>query len=149
VLIHPVIEGVRMQRFNHEVQTPERLRPEPPLPHHPSTSHSTRTKSFHPFFQHRLLCCPVSRNNFASHKRRCMVKLSERKIRWIIQQKLGGRGTGELALIQRVDNNYGKLQSARGDMLLAVPTRPDSMSDNSHNQLVRSGTRRQQGFKRR
>jgi len=31
-----------------------------------------------------------------------MVKLSERKARWIIQQKLGGRGTGELALIQRV-----------------------------------------------
>ena len=33
---------------------------------------------------------------------RYMVKLSERKIRWIIQQKLGGRGTGEIALIQRV-----------------------------------------------
>jgi putative transposase len=31
-----------------------------------------------------------------------MVKLNERKIHWIIQQKLGGRGTGELALIQRV-----------------------------------------------
>jgi len=31
-----------------------------------------------------------------------MVKLNERKIRWIIQQKLGGRGTGEIALIQRV-----------------------------------------------
>jgi putative transposase len=31
-----------------------------------------------------------------------MVKLNERKIRWIIQQKLGGRGTGELALIQHV-----------------------------------------------
>jgi putative transposase len=31
-----------------------------------------------------------------------MVKLNGRKIRWIIQQKLGGRGTGELALIQRV-----------------------------------------------
>jgi putative transposase len=31
-----------------------------------------------------------------------MVKLNERKIRWIIQQKLGGRGTGEVALIQRV-----------------------------------------------
>jgi len=29
-----------------------------------------------------------------------MVKLNERKIRWIIQQKLGGRGTGEVALIQ-------------------------------------------------
>jgi putative transposase len=31
-----------------------------------------------------------------------MAKLNERKIRWIIQQKLGGRGTGEIALIQRV-----------------------------------------------
>jgi len=33
---------------------------------------------------------------------RYMVKLSERKIRWIVQEKLRGRGTGELALIQRV-----------------------------------------------
>jgi len=31
-----------------------------------------------------------------------MVKLNERKIRWIIHEKLRGRGTGELALIQRV-----------------------------------------------
>ena len=31
-----------------------------------------------------------------------MVKLDDRKIRWIIQQKLRGRGVGELALIQRV-----------------------------------------------
>ena len=44
----------------------------------------------------------VSRNNFTTHRRRFMVKLSERKIRWIIQQKLRGRGAGELALIQRV-----------------------------------------------
>lgn len=44
----------------------------------------------------------VSRNNFASRKIRYMVKLNDRKIRWIIQQKLRGRGTGELALIQRV-----------------------------------------------
>ncbi|MBS7623389.1 transposase family protein [Candidatus Bathyarchaeota archaeon] len=33
-----------------------------------------------------------------------MVKLNERKIRWIIQQKLRGRGAGELALIQRVSH---------------------------------------------
>ena len=33
---------------------------------------------------------------------RYMVKLNERKIRWIIQEKLRGRGAGELALIQRV-----------------------------------------------
>jgi putative transposase len=31
-----------------------------------------------------------------------MVKLSERKIRWIVQEKLRGMGTSELALIQRV-----------------------------------------------
>jgi putative transposase len=31
-----------------------------------------------------------------------MVKLNERKIRWIIHEKLRGKGTGELALIQRV-----------------------------------------------
>jgi len=31
-----------------------------------------------------------------------MVKLNERKIRWIVHEKLRGRGTGELALIQRI-----------------------------------------------
>jgi putative transposase len=31
-----------------------------------------------------------------------MVKLNERKIRWIIHEKMRGRGSGELALIQRV-----------------------------------------------
>jgi putative transposase len=33
-----------------------------------------------------------------------MVKLNERKIRWLIQEKLRGRGAGELALIQRVSH---------------------------------------------
>ena len=33
-----------------------------------------------------------------------MVKLNERKIRWIIQEKLRGRGAGEIALIQRVSH---------------------------------------------
>jgi putative transposase len=33
-----------------------------------------------------------------------MVKLNERKIRWIIQQKMRGRGAGELALIQRISH---------------------------------------------
>jgi hypothetical protein len=33
-----------------------------------------------------------------------MVKLNERKIRWIIHEKLRGRGAGELALIQRVSH---------------------------------------------
>ena len=38
----------------------------------------------------------VSRNNFASRKIRYMVKLNERKIRWIIHEKLRGRGAGEI-----------------------------------------------------
>jgi len=33
-----------------------------------------------------------------------MVKLNEQKIRWIIHEKLRGRGAGELALIQRVSH---------------------------------------------
>jgi len=33
-----------------------------------------------------------------------MVKLNERKIRWIIHEKLRGRGAGEIALIQRVSH---------------------------------------------
>jgi len=36
--------------------------------------------------------------------KRFMAKLNERKIRWIIHEKLRGRGTGELALIQRVSS---------------------------------------------
>jgi len=31
-----------------------------------------------------------------------MVKVNERKVRWIIREKLRGRGTGETTLIQRV-----------------------------------------------
>jgi len=31
-----------------------------------------------------------------------MAKLNEQKVRWIVQQKLRGRGSGEIALIQRV-----------------------------------------------
>jgi len=33
-----------------------------------------------------------------------MVKVNDRKIHWIIQQKLRGRGAGEIALIQRVSH---------------------------------------------
>jgi len=33
-----------------------------------------------------------------------MAKLNERKIRWIVQEKLRGRSTGELALIQRISD---------------------------------------------
>jgi len=31
-----------------------------------------------------------------------MAKLNDRKVRWIIHEKLRGRGTGEIALIQRI-----------------------------------------------
>ncbi len=44
-----------------------------------------------------------------------MVKLNERKVRWIVQQKLRGVGSGEIALIQRVSrrgwSRYGRLTS--------------------------------------
>ena len=33
-----------------------------------------------------------------------MVKLNDRKVRWIVQQKLRGRGAGEIALIQKVSH---------------------------------------------
>jgi putative transposase len=33
-----------------------------------------------------------------------MVKLNDRKMRWIVQEKLRGRGSGEIALIQRVSH---------------------------------------------
>jgi hypothetical protein len=46
----------------------------------------------------------VSRNNFTTRLRRFMVKLTERKMRWIVQEKLRGRGTSEIALIQRVSH---------------------------------------------
>jgi len=33
-----------------------------------------------------------------------MAKLDDRKVRWIVQQKLRGRGVGEIAMIQRVSH---------------------------------------------
>ena len=44
----------------------------------------------------------VSRNHFTPHNNPSMAKLDDRKIRWIIHEKMRGRGTGELALIQRI-----------------------------------------------
>jgi hypothetical protein len=42
-----------------------------------------------------------------------MVKLNDRKVRWIIQQKLRGMGSGEIALIQGVSRRrLGKLWKA-------------------------------------
>ena len=64
---------------------------------------------------------------------RYMVKLNERKIRWIIQEKLRGRGAGELALIQRVSRRrIEQLWQAyrRTDVLPALkkPGRPRKAS---------------------
>ena len=44
----------------------------------------------------------VSRNHFVYEAKLLRVKLNNRKIRWLIQEKLRGRGSGELALIQKV-----------------------------------------------
>jgi putative transposase len=44
----------------------------------------------------------VSGNHFVYEAKLLRVKLNDRKIRWLIQEKLRGRGSGELALIQKV-----------------------------------------------
>jgi len=41
-----------------------------------------------------------SRNHFTPDKSRFMAKLDEAKIRWILHEKLRGRATSEIALIQ-------------------------------------------------
>ena len=55
-----------------------------------------------------------------------MVKLSERKIRWIVQEKLRGRGTGDIALIQRVSRRRIEQlwQSYRRTDLIPVLRKP-------------------------
>ena len=44
----------------------------------------------------------LSRNNFVYEAKPLRVKLNDRKVRWLIQEKRKGRGSGELALIQKV-----------------------------------------------
>ena len=44
----------------------------------------------------------VSGNHFVYEAKLLRVKLNNRKIQWLIQEKLRGRGSGELALIQKV-----------------------------------------------
>jgi len=73
----------------------------------------------HRKFEHSPL---VSRNNFASRNRRYMVKLNERKIRWIIQEKARGRGTGELALIQRISRRRVEQLSLAYRLTGTIPT---------------------------
>ena len=68
----------------------------------------------------------VSRNNFASRKTRYMVKLNERKIRWIIHEKLRGRGTGELALIQRVSRRRDRNRKQPLENTEAIQTTQDA-----------------------
>ena len=62
-----------------------------------------------------------------------MVKLNERKIRWIIQQKLGGRGSGELVLIQlvsrrRVEQLWQAYRATGVIPVLKAPGRPRKAS---------------------
>ena len=44
----------------------------------------------------------LSRNNFVYKTKLLRVKLNDRKVLWLIQEKRKGRGSGELALIQKV-----------------------------------------------
>jgi len=66
-----------------------------------------------------------------------MVKLNERKIRWIVQQKLRGRGSGQIALIQRVSHRRVEQiwQAYRGTGILPAlkkPGRPKEKPVNLH-----------------
>jgi len=54
-----------------------------------------------------------------------MVKLNERKIRWIIQQKLRGRGAGEIALIQHVTHKASRTDLAS----IQTDRRPSNTQD--------------------
>jgi hypothetical protein len=53
----------------------------------------------------------VSRSNSTIRIARFVVKLNERKIRWNIEEKLRGRGAGEIALIQGVA--HGRIEQIR------------------------------------
>jgi len=55
-----------------------------------------------------------------------MVKLNERKIRWIIHEKLRGRGTGELALIQRVSRRRDRNRKQPLENTEAIQTTQDA-----------------------
>jgi len=62
------------------------------------------------------------------------VKLNNRKIRWLIQEKLRGRGSGELALIQkvtrrRVEQLWQTYKETRVIPTLKKPGRPRSSRD--------------------
>jgi len=75
----------------------------------------------------------VSRNYFTTRYRQLMVKLNERKIRWIVHEKLRGRGAGELALIQRVSRRrieqlWQTYKRDRAIPVLKKPGRPGKVS---------------------
>ena len=44
----------------------------------------------------------LSRDNFVYEVKPLWVKLNDRKVRWLIQEKRKGRGSGELALMQKI-----------------------------------------------
>jgi putative transposase len=62
------------------------------------------------------------------------VKLNDRKVRWLIQEKLKGRGSGELALIQkvtrrRVEQLWQAYRLTRTMPTLQKPGRPTKSRD--------------------
>jgi putative transposase len=76
----------------------------------------------------------LSRNNFVYEAKLLRVKLNNRKIRWHIQEKLRGRGSGELALIQkatrrRVEQLWQTYKETRVIPTLKKPGRPRSSRD--------------------
>jgi putative transposase len=76
----------------------------------------------------------LSRNNFVYEAKLLRVKLNNRKIRWLIQEKLRGRGSGELALIQkvtrrRVEQLWQTYRETRAMPTLKKPGRPRSIRD--------------------
>jgi len=76
----------------------------------------------------------VSGNNFVYKAKLLRVKLNDRKIRWLIQEKLRGRGSGELALIQkvtrrRVEQLWQNYRKTGAMPTLKNPGRPRSSRD--------------------
>jgi putative transposase len=76
----------------------------------------------------------LSRNNFVYEAKLLRVKLNNRKIQWLIQEKLRGRGSGELALIQkvtrrRVEQLWQTYRKTGAMPTLKKPGRPRSIRD--------------------
>ena len=80
------------------------------------------------------MICLVSGNHFVYEAKLLRVKLNDRKIRWLIQEKLRGRGSGELALIQkmtrrRIEQLWQNYRKAGVTPTLKKPGRPKMNRD--------------------